>query len=175
MHIEQKREMLQLIDSLPQDTAMIGAVLLLDLLRAWAAESADYTEAVHLMSSKLSIDTKIVQACIRYPEMVDLMQRLWEGTSPKELKVSCKTGKRHSWYAWLVLNVIKKSGGVISHVRLLRWLGHRATAQEVREGLNKLCEANVIETYQAAGRDPLRPVTYHRLMSEDKSSERQPA
>ena len=61
------------------------------------------------------------------------------------------------WHALLIIRVLLKCDGAFSHVRLVRWLSHRADARPLRQALECLRGAGIAQTFHVNGSDPLRP------------------
>ena len=160
---DRRREALSVINRLDQRTALMGIGEIFDVLRAWWAEYGESKKLIDAACVKLSLDRTAGQIYLRCPELIPVMERLRHGEPVSRLKVTMSEEGRRWWHALLVVDVLRKCSGVISHVRLVRWLGHRADAGQVRAALGLLREAGLVETYHVKANDPLRAVTWHRL------------
>lgn len=159
------REVLDLLSGLDQKTAYASTEDIVDVLRSWVTEYGESRELLEAVCQKLSVDRATIEVYLRCPQLIPLMEPLRKGEPIKKLKITMSEEGRRWWYALLVMEVLRKCDGLISHVRLLRWLSHRLDAGRIRTTLELLREARLVETYQVKGNDPLRPVTWHRLIA----------
>ncbi len=161
---ERECEVLALIEKL--DSTNLGIVAeLFRFLKAWWAELGESSSLRDAVCRKLGIDDRVFTVYRQCPELIDMMEALRRGEPIRQAKrrwVLTEEARRW-WTALLVVRVLLKNAGVIAHVRLLRWLGHQADAERIRNALALLRDAGLVETYQVKGNDPFRPVTWHRL------------
>jgi hypothetical protein len=136
-----------------------------EVLRAWQQEYGEPKELVEAACQKLSLDPVVGAIYLKCPGLILPMEHLRRGVPVQRVKVVLAMSEeaRRWWYALLVVRVLLKCDGVVSHARLLRWLGHRADRLRIRDAVDLLCEAKLVETYQVKGRDPFRPVMWHRF------------
>ena len=113
----------------------MGIGEIFDVLRAWWAEYGESKKLIDAACVKLSLDRTAGQIYLRCPELIPVMERLRHGEPVSRLKVTMSEEGRRWWHALLVVDVLRKCSGVISHVRLVRWLGHRADAVQVIQGM----------------------------------------
>jgi hypothetical protein len=163
--VDRKNEFIDTLDAINPKTALQNAPLIFDVLRAWWAEYGESKELMEAACHKLSLDRTAGEIYLRCPEIIPVMERLRNGESIRKLKITMSADGRCWWHALLIMDVLRKSSGVIPHVRLVRWLGHRADAGQVRAALALLRDSGLIETYYVKGNDPVRPVTWHRLLA----------
>lgn len=135
-------------------------------LRCWWQEVGPSDTLQNAVCEKLRIDHRVFAIYRHCPALIEMMEVLRKGEPIRRVREhwAFSEGARTWWYALLVIRVLLKCDGLILHSRLLRWLGHRADAQRIRESLASLREAGLLDTYQVKGTDPLRPVTWHRLL-----------
>jgi hypothetical protein len=134
-------------------------------LRSWWEEIGSSNALCSATCDKFLIDQRVFTIYRHCPALVGIMESLRKGEPVRRARERWRLTEedRRWWTALLVVRVLLKAGGVIVHVRLVRWLGHQADATQIRNALALLQEAGLLETYQVKGNDPLRPVTWHRL------------
>lgn len=159
-----KQEILNTLTSLNQDIALIAIDEIVDVLRSWRTEYGESKELMEIACRKLSLDKPTVQIYIRCPQLIPVMEALRKGEPVRKLKVTMTEEGRCWWYALLILQVLSKCDGLLSHVRLVRWLSHRADAGQLRQALEYLRSSGIVDTFQVKGTDPLRPTTWHRVV-----------
>jgi hypothetical protein len=137
-------------------------------LQCWWQEVGPSNTLQNAVCEKLLIDQRVFTIYRQCPSLVDMMESLRKGVPIRRARERWRLTEedRRWWTALLVVRVLLKTGGVIAHVRLIRWLGHRADATQIRSALALLREVGLLETYPIKGTDPLRPVTWHRLTIE---------
>ena len=162
---DRKQEVLETFNSLDIKAARLGISLIFDVLRDWWAEYGPSKELLEAACHKLDLDLAVGMIYLQCPELISMMEALRRGVPVRRVKaaLSLSDEARQWWHALLIVRVLLKCGGVVSHTRLLRWLGRRADTLRIREALDLLKKAKLVETYHVKGRDPFRPVTWHRL------------
>lgn len=163
-----EREVLELIERV-NVTSPTMITELFQFLRDWWTELGEPKTVVRSVCQKLQFDERIFTIYRQCPALVVVMERLRRGEPIRRVRVdwSFTPDARRWWHALLILRVLLKCDGVLSHVRLVRWLSHRADAGQLRQALVYLCESGIVETFHINGTDPLRPVTWHRMLGID--------
>ena len=162
---DRKQDVLDTITSLEPKAALQAVDEIFEVLRAWWAEQGESKDLMETACAKLSLDPVVGAIYLKCPLLILPMEHLRRGVPVQRVKVVLAMSEeaRQWWYALLVVRVLLKCDGVVPHSRLLRWLGHRADRSRIRGALNLLREAGLVETYQVKGRDPFRPVMWHRF------------
>lgn len=164
---QRRQEFLSLIQNLEPNSSPTLIRAYFETLAVWKEEHEEPTDLIDAVCKKLLLDNSTGQIYLRCPQLIPMMEPLRRGEPIRKLKITMSEEGRRWWYALLVMDVLKKCGGVISHVRLIRWLSHRVNGGQIRTTLELLREARLVETYQVKGNDPLRPVTWHRMLGVD--------
>lgn len=161
---EREKEFLTLLAQVHDPTPRLVEEIF-GCLRCWWEEIGPSKALLSAVCKKFLIDQQVFTIYRHCPGLVDMMESLRKGEPIRRTRERWRLTEedRRWWTALLVVRVLLKAGGVIGHVRLLRWLGHRADASQIRSALTLLREAGLLDTYQIKGTDPLRPVTWHRL------------
>ncbi len=163
---EKEQEVLGVINAMDEQTARRGVDLIFDVLRAWEVDYGKVSdELLEAACCKLSIDPRVGMIYVRCAGLILPMEALRRGVPVQRVKVAYAMSEesRRWWHALLIVRVLLKCGGKIEQVRLMRWLAHRMTSQELRAALALLREHRLVETSPVKSTDPLRPRTYHRL------------
>jgi len=162
--VDREQELLAVIEEIDWANHRMVAELF-QVLRDWWTERGESRPLMHLVCEKMAIDPVVFAIYRQCSALIALMEPLRTGEPVRRVKVRFALSEeaRRWWVALLVVRVLLKAGGVIGHVRLLRWLGHRADAVQIRAALELLRESELVETFQVNGTDPLRPITWHRL------------
>lgn len=158
------REVLDLLSGLDQKIAYVSTENIIDVLRSWLTEYGESKELLEAVCQKLSVDRATIEVYLHCPQLIPVMERLRKGEPVRKLKVTMSEEGRQWWAALLIVQVLLKCNGLVSHARLLRWLGHKADCQQIRNGLALLNENSVVHTLKVAGNDIFRPVTWYRLV-----------
>ena len=163
---EQLQKSLDAINNIHDQLASLAAPDVFDLLRAWETEYGKVADdLMAAASNKISVDQQVGQIYFRCRELIVPMEALRRGVPVQRVKVAYAMSEegRRWWHALHIVRVLLKCGGKIEQVRLMRWLAHRMTSQELRAALALLREHRLVETSPVKSTDPLRPRTYHRL------------
>jgi hypothetical protein len=162
--VDQEQELLAIIGEIDWANSRMVAELF-QVLKDWWAEREESRPVMRVVCEKMAIDPVVFAIYRQCSALIAFMEPLRKGEPVRRVKVRLAMSEeaRCWWVALLVVRVLLKAGGVIVHVRLLRWLGHQVDATQIRSALALLQEAGLLETYPVKGADPLRPVTWHRL------------
>lgn len=160
---ERRKDFIAVLHSLEANPAPYIVEAIFDTLRAWQTEYGQPKDLLDIACHTLSLDRTAGHIYLRCPDLIPLMERLRNGEPIRKLKITMSEEGRRWWYGLLIVDVLRKCRGLVSHARLVRWLGHRADAGQIRGALELLCEAGLVETYHIKSNDPYRPITWHRL------------
>ena len=121
-----KHEVLDTINSLEPKAALLAVSEIFDVIRAWWAEQGESKELLDAACTKLSLDPVVGAIYLKCPELILPMEHLRRGVPVQRVKVILAMSEeaRRWWYALLVVRVLLKCNGVVSHARLLRWLDY---------------------------------------------------
>lgn len=135
-------------------------------LRCWWGEIGPSNALLSAVCKKFLIDQQVFTIYRQCPGLIGIMENLRKGEPIRRVREHWAFSEegRCWWHALLVIRVLLKCDGPILHSRLLRWLGHRADAGQIRTALELLRESGLVETFQVNGTDPLRPITWHQLV-----------
>lgn len=155
-----KRQFLDLLTSLEPQKATELAPQLFETLRG--ENDKDLLQAV---ADKLQIDPAITTIYLRCPELIGPMERLRRGEPVRRVRVALALSPdgRRWFHALQVFGVLCRNGGAISQSYLARWLSYRCVAPELQSALDYLRQGQLVETVRVPGKDPLRPVTWHKI------------
>jgi hypothetical protein len=167
-----KTEFLDLMRVMDDKTASFSISLIFDVLRSWEDEYGrdSLMELMEAACQRVGIDSEVGRIYIICPKLIEPMEALRTGKTIRQVRdlLAISEEGHQWWHAVLVIRTLLKCDGTISHVRLLRWLGHKADRGQVRAALENLRNAGVVESFQTKGNDPLRPRMWHRLTSSFK-------
>lgn len=163
--ISNRQQFLALLAQIPDERLPQATPLLFEALAAWGRERGPSIELLDAVCDKLGIDRAVGSLYLHCPDLIPAMERLRQGEKVHNVKVSLALSAegRRWWHALLIVGVLWRRGGAVDHVRLVRWLAHRAVAEEIRSALAYLRDHALLETFHAPGRDPVRPVTWHKF------------
>jgi hypothetical protein len=170
----QRNEFLSLVQSLETNSSPNMIKLYFETLGEWKIKYGDQKDLLEAVCRKILLDKSVGQIYLCCPELIPLMERLRKGEPIRKLKITMSEESRRWWYALLIVRVLLKCGRVLSHIRLVRWLSHRADARQLREGLEYLRNSGIVETFHVNGSDPIRPITWHRLIGIEESPATKP-
>ena len=162
---KQERDVLELIEQ-ADVTSLVLITELFQFLKDWWTEMGEPKAVLDAVCRKLKIDQRIFTIYRHCPALVVVMERLRKGEPIRRVRAdwAFSPEARRWWHALLILRVLLKCDGVLSHVRLVRWLSHRAEAGQLHQALEYLRDAGIVETFHVTGTDPLRPITWHRML-----------
>lgn len=160
-----RQQFLVLLGQIPDERLPQATPILFEFLAAWWRERGPCIELLDAVCNKLGTDRAVGGVYMRCPELIPVMERLRQGERVHNVKVSLALSAegRRWWHSLLIVGVLCRRGGVVDHVRLVRHLAHRAVAEEIRAALAYLRDHSLLETFQTPGRDPVRPVTWHKF------------
>ena len=143
-------------------------VELFSVLGDWWTERKESKTLLKVVCEKMAIDPVVFEIYRHCPALICLMEPLRKGVPVRTVKsrLAMSEVARRWWDALLVVRVLLKCGGLVQHGRLLRWLGHQADCQRIRMAIALLSQGGMVETFKINRNDPLRPITWYRLMVE---------
>lgn len=162
--IDREQELLAIIGEIDWSNSRMAAELF-QVLQSWWQELGPSRRLLSAVCEKLLIDERVFTIYRHCPTLVGIMETLRKGEPIRRVREHWAFSEegRCWWHALLVIRVLLKCDEPILHSRLLRWLGHRADARQIRAALVLLRESGLVETFQIGGSDPIRPITWHRL------------
>jgi hypothetical protein len=164
--VDQEQELLAVIGEIDWSNSRM-VVELFHVLKDWWAERGESRPVMHVVCEKMAIDPVVFAIYRQCSALITFMEPLRRGEPVRSVRVRLAMSEeaRRWWVALLVVRVLMKCDGLILHSRLLRWLGHQADAGQIRAALELLRESGLVETFQVSGTDPVRPITWHRLLT----------
>ena len=166
--IDREQELLATIGEIDWSNSSMVAELF-HVLKVWWTERGESRPVMHVVCEKMAIDPVVFAIYRQCSALIAFMEPLRNGepVSSVRVRLAMSEEARRWWVALLVVRVLLKCEGLIVHSRLLRWLGHQASSQQVRAAVTLLNEEGVLQTFKVNGTDPLRTITWHRLARAD--------
>jgi hypothetical protein len=166
--IDREQELLAIIGEIGWSNSHMAAELF-QVLQSWWQEIGPSNTLQNAVCKKLLIDERVFTIYRHCPALIEMMESLRKGEPIRRVREhwDFSPEARRWWHALLIIRVLLKCDGALSHVRLVRWLSHHAVAGQLRQALEYLHGAGIVETFYVTGTDPLRPMTWYRMLGID--------